>query len=177
MQEVDYKELYDNDFDRLKDKITPIDKPYYIHQFALKHSKENDDVLEVGCGFGHLAKLLVDNKRKYFGVDISDKSAKYCISLGYTCFQSDIIELPFPNNSFDCIVALEVIEHIPDVNKGIIEMIRVLKPGGKLIITTPIGYNFDNEGKSLHINHWNFISFQKFLLQEKVKILKAQPLN
>jgi ubiquinone/menaquinone biosynthesis C-methylase UbiE len=46
-------------------------------------------------------------------------------------------KLPFPKNSFDCIVAGELIEHLFDVNKFINEIHRVLKPKGELIITTP----------------------------------------
>jgi ubiquinone/menaquinone biosynthesis C-methylase UbiE len=50
---------------------------------------------------------------------------------------SDIINIPLPNNSFDAIMCIEVLEHIPEPAKAIMELSRLLKIGGKLIITAP----------------------------------------
>src|SRR5262249_49914167 len=47
----------------------------------------------------------------------------------------DLLQLSFPNNSFDCVIANEVFEHIPDLYRGIQEIYRVLKPGGVLLAT------------------------------------------
>ena len=45
--------------------------------------------------------------------------------------------LPFPDATFDCVIASEVLEHIPDDDAAIAEMVRVLKPGGRLAVTVP----------------------------------------
>jgi SAM-dependent methyltransferase len=51
--------------------------------------------------------------------------------------QGDALELPFPDDSFDKIIASEVLEHIPDDMRAMRELLRVLKPGGQLAVTVP----------------------------------------
>lgn len=50
---------------------------------------------------------------------------------------SDITEIPEPDNSFDVILCSEVLEHVPEPTKALDEFYRLLKPGGKLILTAP----------------------------------------
>jgi len=72
--------------------------------------------------------------------------------------QLDATQLPFPSNSIDVIVCCEVIEHIPDVGKAISEIDRVLKPGGKLVITWPFNY-------MMHELPYDFVRFTEFGFQ------------
>jgi SAM-dependent methyltransferase len=51
--------------------------------------------------------------------------------------QANALQLPFPNGSFDRIVASEVLEHIPDDRMAIAELVRVLRPGGTMAVTVP----------------------------------------
>jgi SAM-dependent methyltransferase len=53
----------------------------------------------------------------------------------------DIMQLSFPNAGFDCVIANEVFEHIPDLPRGIQELSRILRPGGVLLATFPFGPN------------------------------------
>jgi SAM-dependent methyltransferase len=48
----------------------------------------------------------------------------------------NLTRLRCPDSSFDCVVALSVIEHVPDVERGLREMYRILAPGGRMLITT-----------------------------------------
>lgn len=52
-------------------------------------------------------------------------------------YQSDIQNMPLPNESFDTVLSAEVLEHVPDPEKALREIHRVLRPGGKLVITIP----------------------------------------
>jgi len=49
----------------------------------------------------------------------------------------DAVKLPFPDDTFDCIIAAEVLEHVPDDSGAMDELARVLKPGGRLAATVP----------------------------------------
>lgn len=54
-------------------------------------------------------------------------------------YNSDILNIPVQNSSFDVILCTEVLEHVPEPIAGIREMARILKTGGKIIITAPLG--------------------------------------
>jgi len=49
----------------------------------------------------------------------------------------DVLDMPFEDGSFDCVVASEILEHVPGDDRAISELVRVLKPGGALAITVP----------------------------------------
>ncbi|WP_229680333.1 class I SAM-dependent methyltransferase [Saccharopolyspora thermophila] len=49
----------------------------------------------------------------------------------------DALALPFPDGHFDCVVAAEIMEHIPEDEKAMREMVRVVRPGGRVVVTVP----------------------------------------
>jgi ubiquinone/menaquinone biosynthesis C-methylase UbiE len=96
-------------------------------------------VLDVGCGAGQLVAEL--NRRGYeaWGVDISEAMVNHAREQ-YESDRfrvADIEQLPFSDNSFDGIVCLGVLEYLNQDDAALREMWRVLKPGGRAIITTP----------------------------------------
>ena len=92
-------------------------------------------VLDVGCGTGRYLRVL--NKRwptaELHGVDISEEMLRSCPAEAEVHCAS-LLDLPYPNNSFDCVFCIETLEHGLLVENGLREMLRVLKGGGKLII-------------------------------------------
>lgn len=99
-------------------------------------------VLDAGCGSGYGAdKLIRCGAKKVCGVDNNLESIKYCRShyrrKNLEFSKGDVAKLDFPQNYFDLIVAFEIIEHLKDPQKAIVEFYRVLKPGGRLILSTP----------------------------------------
>lgn len=87
-------------------------------------------VLDIGCGDKPYKKFLNKDSR-YFGMEYQAHAHKPDV-LG------DVIRLPFKDMAFGAILFNEVIEHIPDPNKGLKEIYRVLKKDGKLFLTTPM---------------------------------------
>jgi ubiquinone/menaquinone biosynthesis C-methylase UbiE len=96
-------------------------------------------ILDVGCGTGHLAAELERRGYEVWGVDLSEAMVRYArehynpdrFRLG------DIERIPFPGNTFDGVMCLGVMEYLNSDEPALREIWRVLKPGGRAVITTP----------------------------------------
>lgn len=97
----------------------------------------NGHLLDVGCGRMPYKKFLLDNNyiNKYTGLDI--ETALVYEEGVKPDFTWNGITMPFPDNSFDSLMATEVLEHCPDPALIVREMKRVLKPGGLIFFTVP----------------------------------------
>jgi SAM-dependent methyltransferase len=93
--------------------------------------------LDLGCGAG----LNLDHLSKYaqpVGTDFSEEALRFCQARGHRMLcKADATELPFPDRSFDIITALDVIEHVDSDHDALMELRRVMRPGGLLIISVP----------------------------------------
>lgn len=113
-----------------------------LYQYILsKIPPQAKFIADVGCGRGWLAKPLLDFDRTVVSIDVSYTNVatvlqKYPSEYHYGVV-ADGYYLPFKDKTFDCIVASEVIEHLEKPSLFIAELFRVLKSGGKLILSTP----------------------------------------
>lgn len=87
------------------------------------------DVLDFGCGSGKQKALILQHARSYTGMDIEPGSAVSVVG--------DVHNAPLPGASFDTIISNQVIEHVEKPWVMVQEMHRLLRPGGKVIITAP----------------------------------------
>jgi SAM-dependent methyltransferase len=101
-------------------------------------------VLDAGCGDGFFTFLLTEEKEavtKIVGVDYSERAITFARLLvpRASFVAADLRSLPFVGAYFDSIFLVEVLEHIPLEQRAVVvaELARVLKPGGRLIVTVP----------------------------------------
>ena len=112
-------------------------------EFIADYAKNEDKILDFGCGNGRLLELFFGKNFDYTGVDISEKLidiAKKKYPEKADDFQkiSSSESLPFPDNSFNAIYSIAVFHHLPSEElrlKIAKELFRVLKPDGKIVIT------------------------------------------
>lgn len=136
------KNFYENYHIKIKSKRSKVEKMKQnarlkvIREFLHNYKLQNKKILIVGCGFGE-DTLVAKNRVIAFDLAFSAvKMAKHDFPKNIYLV-ADAAFLPFIDNSFDCIVCSEVIEHIPNPQEVIIEFRRVLRPQGELIITVP----------------------------------------
>jgi SAM-dependent methyltransferase len=119
---------------------------------GLERAERPARFLDVGCSYGNFqlmldARMGRDPEISYVGMDIDERAMQYGIDFAATIpgyqncsFQvADLTaKLPFPDQSFDVILAADVIEHLPDVVAVLTELRRLLRMGGRLIVSTPV---------------------------------------
>ncbi|MBN1252135.1 MAG: class I SAM-dependent methyltransferase [Bacteroidales bacterium] len=107
--------------------------------------KENLSVLDVGSGLCIFPLYFSkkNNKLKFSCVDINQELVELAKSHNFEAYKSNILNLPFDDNSFDIVHCSHVIEHLkyPDVINAINELFRVCKKNGIVIIRTPLRVN------------------------------------
>jgi ubiquinone/menaquinone biosynthesis C-methylase UbiE len=100
-------------------------------------------ILDLGCGTGYDMHFFKEHGYvNAVGLDISLEALRFCQeNLNKNLIRGDAIELPFSNNSFDIVLALDIIEQLSDDDVALKEQLRILKPGGVLVLFTP-AYKF-----------------------------------
>jgi SAM-dependent methyltransferase len=110
-----------------------------------------DLVLDLGCGFGRHAFEAARRGASVVALDAGPEEVAQVrgtfaamIEQGeiapdhpVTAVQGDALRLPFPDGTFDRVIASEVLEHIPDDSAAMRELARVLRPGGAMAVTVP----------------------------------------
>lgn len=102
--------------------------------------KSQQKILDIGCGDGVLLSLISQKtKSRLFGLDFDQASLDYAKTKVKAKFiQGSAGKIPFKNNLFDLILATEIIEHLSRPELMLQEISRVLKKGGRAIITMPV---------------------------------------
>lgn len=97
-----------------------------------RDGRYSDKILDVGCGIGLVSQLYPNHD--IIGIDISDGMLE---RNPYIWKKASAEDIPFPDNHFDFVVCRSLLHHLDDPFKGLKEMVRVLKPGGKWVCWDP----------------------------------------
>lgn len=111
-------------------------QPLYLHLRPLWRALEaslataRGRVLDIGCGLQPYRPFLDASQTEYVGIDREGPLSKPTIV-------GNAESLPFPDESFDVVLSTQVLEHLPEPERALAEAVRVLKRGGRLILTVP----------------------------------------
>ena len=135
----DVKDYYEQLWERLPDALEPPDFELR-RRFLLGEVRRGDRALDLGSGEGTFTAELAKAGADAIGVDVAEvalaRARNAHPELDFRLVELDG-PLPFTGGAFDLVWASEVIEHVADTEHWLREVLRVLAPGGRLVLTTP----------------------------------------
>lgn len=154
-----------------------------LHNNILKAiPKASTIILDVGCGNAWVSKALIPKGKKVISMDISTinpvNAIKKIAHENHAGLVADAFRIPIRKGTIDCVIASEIIEHVTDPKAFISNLILLLVPGGKLIITTPynekIVYSLcvhcnKPTPHSAHIHSFNENNLKEFIPNQGIK--------
>lgn len=164
---------------------------HFIKSIALKNKlnlinslqPQKGRILDIGAGTGEFLSVAKNDGWQTIGVEPSDRAKAIAKNKGVS-FVEETSELE--NHSFDVISMWHVLEHVPDLDKQIKELKRLLKPTGTLIIAVPNFKSFDAKhyGKfwaafdvPIHFWHFSKKAIQLLFEKEEMKLEKVLPMK
>ena len=134
--------------------------------------------LEIGCGDMSLLKFLPDSVcYNAFDLSLSEFQLRrvFAKKRNINLALASATSIPLKSGSVSLIVATEVFEHIPKIDKAIREIHRIAKPKAKLICTIPNNYSkqYKKYPHPDHINSWTFEGFKKYMHSRGFRFLKG----
>jgi len=132
-------------------------------------------IVDVGCGVGDMIQAMPD-----FSTKVAIAFSQADLALARMACEENILfarasafELPFAAECVDMVICLEVIEHLSNDRAVIREVTRVLKPGGRLLISAPGNYYFAEYLDLMgHYRHYSRESLAQLLAEENLRIIR-----
>jgi 2-polyprenyl-3-methyl-5-hydroxy-6-metoxy-1,4-benzoquinol methylase len=136
MRDVTYDTIYENEVAHWWYRV----RRNIVKSILASQAKHREGtglrILEVGCGTGQLMKEM-QPYGAVFGMDISQRAVSYCKARGLAPLIATADRLPYGNDAFDTVIALDVLEHLQDDAAGATEIARILSANGMAIIAVP----------------------------------------
>lgn len=148
---------------------------YYRYQLAAEMVDKNDQVLDIACGCGYGTYILAQKAKTCIGADllpsIIEFANKHWNSKNITFQKADgnDIKKYFNNEAFSFICCLETLEHLPQPLKFLLELIQLIKPDGRLLLSTPQ----PPQGNPHHIHEFEFNDLLAFFQSTQMMIEKT----
>ncbi|MDD5449069.1 MAG: class I SAM-dependent methyltransferase [Candidatus Omnitrophica bacterium] len=138
-----------------KELYNPVTTKRYVNLLTrLTQYRKNNAILDIGCGEGHFLCMAKEMNWNVKGIELAEHAVKICqkFNLDVTC--SEFLESDLPSDHYDVVMMSEVLEHITRPKEYLVEVNRVLRTGGILIMTTP---NFNCITRILLQAKWSLI--------------------
>ena len=128
-------------FEEVEDPAT-VHESERLHQAILSYVPHDaQTILDVGCGKAWVAEALLPKKRAVISFDIALRNTTEALrrypAPNHFAVTGDAFDLPFRDDSIDAVISSEVMEHVPDVREYLRSLIRVVKTGGTVVLSTP----------------------------------------
>ncbi|EKD90431.1 MAG: hypothetical protein ACD_31C00005G0057 [uncultured bacterium] len=151
---------------RFTDKFgaTIIHPQFIMKRYELKAIQDNKqyikgDLIDLGCGTIPYKEIINPMVKSYTALD---KPNAYNYSSEKPDVYADILSIPLKDNRFDTVLILQVLEHLSQPQKALVESNRILKKGGHLIISVPFMY-------PLHDLPQDYYRYTEFMIRELLK--------
>ncbi len=138
--EGDLKSLYGEAYysvyinDEQKKRAVFRERIQWLKKFTILEGK----LLDVGCETGIFLEMIRQEGLDITGIEISETACRYAYRrLGPVIFQGDIRKKNFADNTFDIVTLWHTLEHVPDPLGYLMDIRRILKPGGRVIVEVP----------------------------------------
>lgn len=145
----------------IRDGIPGALRRFTTYGAILEQIPQGSVVLDIGCGDGHVASLYCA-RGEVHGVDIAPPAVEAAKAAGVRAICHDLNDLPLPLEAagFDVVVMTDVVEHVIDPLLLMKEALRLVKPGGRLIVTVPNFARLTNRlrmcfGDPVDLLHWS----------------------
>lgn len=145
--------------------------------------KRKGRILDIGCGRGKMLAGLKGRGWETYGTELSEESASYAKEkLGLNVYPGDFLSSRFPSDFFDCVTLFHVLEHLKDPLKNLMEIKRILKKDGLLLIALPNfgGGQSEFSGRTWfhldvprHYSHFTLKTLRRFLDNAGFRIKKV----
>jgi SAM-dependent methyltransferase len=104
---------------------------------TLAPEKKDGRALDVGCGVGQVVGQLSERGFEAYGVDVSEPNIERARQFGERCQLYDGKRLPFPDQHFNTVGALNVLEHVDEPEAFLKDLVRVTEVGGRVVVSSP----------------------------------------
>ncbi|OGG87169.1 hypothetical protein A3B87_01075 [Candidatus Kuenenbacteria bacterium RIFCSPHIGHO2_02_FULL_39_13] len=186
-----YENMYSND-----NKVDLIRNPRVLEMVNMIDglNLKQKNILDIGCYDGTFLSMIKNKENNFYGLEASNYGCEESLKKGIEVkkfYVNDDEVLPYENIFFDLVVAGEIIEHIYDTHHLLLEISRILKPGGMFLITTPNVASFGrrlllligknplleisvSQGNAGHIRYFTFETLKQILEKNNFQILKSK---
>lgn len=177
-----YTESYVKNYQKLLPKFY---KRFERLKIVIESIKEGGKLLDVGCGTGYFLQYLNETSRVWVTCGLEPNATLRKLTaknIGIHVVNGNLSRIPYPDNSFDVVTCLDVLEHSESLNTNIKELHRVIRKGGILLIQAPnyqsvmaklTGATWDWWSPPDHVLHFTPYFLTKYLADNTFKVLKC----